>query len=136
MSMRRCLAVLACCIGIVSILLTARYGWKQADEATDKWIAAVMFGSIALCAFVFDAVAVRLWFNQLRTVAMFIGVIAALAFIVPFTNSLGGIASRADKVEAQRSRILDLRNDDRRELNRLERELAELGTYAPTQQAA
>jgi hypothetical protein len=136
MSMRRCLAVLACGIGIISILLTARYGWKQADEATDKWIAAVMFGSIALCAFVFDAVAVRLWFNQLRTVAMFIGVIAALAFIVTFTNSLGGIASRADKVEAQRSRILDMRNDDRRELDRLERELAELGTNAPTDQAA
>ena len=134
--MRRCLAVLACGIGIVSILLTARYGWKQADEATDKWIAAVMFGSIALCAFVFDAVAVRLWFNQLRAIAMFIGVIAALAFIVTFTNSLGGIASRADKVEAQRSRILDMRNDDRRELDRLERELAELGTYAPTDQAA
>jgi len=77
---RKCLAVLACCIGIVSILLTARYGWKQADEATDKWIAAVMFGSISLCAFVFDAVAVRLWFNQLRAVAMFIGVIAAGLF--------------------------------------------------------
>ena len=58
---------------------------------------------------------------------MFIGVIAALAFIVTFTNSLGGIASRADKVEAQRSRILDMRNDDRRELDRLERELADLG---------
>ena len=66
MSMRRCLAVLACGIGIVSILLTARYGWKQADEETDKWVAAVMFGSISLCAFVFDAVAVRLWFNRLR----------------------------------------------------------------------
>lgn len=134
--MRRCLAVLACCIGIVSILLTARYGWKQADEEIDKWVGAVMFGSIALCAFVFDAVAVRLWFNQLRTIAMFVGVIAALAFIVTFTNSLGGIASRADKVEAQRSRILDMRIDDRRELDRLGRELGDLGKYAPTDQAA
>ena len=47
------------------------------------------------------------------------GLIAALAFIVTFTNSLGGIASRADKVEAQRFRALDARNDDRRELERL-----------------
>ena len=117
--MRRCLAVLACCIGIVSILLTARYGWKQADEEIDKWVAAVMFGSISLCAFVFDAVAVRLWFNRLRGISVFIGLIAALAFIVTFTNSLGGIASRAERVEAQRSRILDTRNDDRRELERL-----------------
>ena len=95
--MRKCLAVLACCIGIASILLTARYGWKQADEEIDKVVAAVMFGSISLCAFVFDAVAVRLWFNRLRGISVFIGFIAALAFIVTFTNSLGGIASRAER---------------------------------------
>ncbi len=46
--MRRCLAVLACCIGIVSIVLTARYGWKQADEEIDKAVAAVMFGHLTL----------------------------------------------------------------------------------------
>ena len=134
--MRRSLAVLACCIGIVSVLLTARYGWKQADEEFDKWVAAVMFGSISLCAVVFDAVAVRLWFNSLRGLSVFIGFIAALAFIVTFTNSLGGIASRAEMVEAQRSRILDTRNDDRRELERLEKQLADLGNYVPTDQAA
>ena len=80
--------------------------------------------------------AVRLWFNRLRGISVFIGLIAALAFIVTFTNSLGGIASRADKVEAQRSRILDARSDDRRELERLEKQLADLGNYAPTDQAA
>lgn len=134
--MRRSLGALACCIGIVSILLTARYGWKQADDEIDRWVAAVMFGSISLCAFVFDAVAVRLWFNRLRGISVFIGLIAALAFIVSFTNSLGGIASRADKVEAQRSRILDARNDDRRELQRLEKQLGDLGNYVPTDQSA
>ena len=134
--MRRSLGALACCIGIVSILLTARYGWKQADDEIDRWVAVVMFGSISLCAFVFDAVAVRLWFNRLRGISVFIGLIAALAFIVSFTNSLGGIASRADKVEAQRSRILDARNDDRRELQRLEKQLGDLGNYVPTDQSA
>lgn len=134
--MRRSLGALACCIGIVSILLTARYGWKQADDEIDRWVAAVMFGSISLCAFVLDAVAVRLWFNRLRGISVFIGLIAALAFIVSFTNSLGGIASRADKVEAQRSRILDARNDDRRELQRLEKQLGDLGNYVPTDQSA
>ena len=134
--MRRCLGVLACGIGIVSILLTARYGWKQADDEIDRWVAAVMFGSISLCAFVFDAVAVRLWFSRLRGIAAFIGLIAALAFIVTFTNSLGGIASRADKVQAQRFRALDARNDERRELERLEKQLADIGNYAPTDQTA
>ena len=80
-------------------------------------------------------VAVRLWFNRMRGLSAFIGLIAALAFIVTFTNSLGGIASRADKVQAQRSRILDARNEDRRELERLEQQLADLGNYAPTDQA-
>ena len=134
--MRKWLGALACCIGLVSIVLTARYGWKQADEEIDKWVAAVMFGSISLCAFVFDAVAVRLWFNSMRGLSVFIGFIAALAFIVTFANSLGGITSRAETVEAQRSRVLDARSDDRRELERLETQLAQLGDYAPTDQAA
>ena len=76
-------------VGVVSILLTARYGWKQADEEIDRWIAAVMFGSISLCAFVFDALAVRLWFVGWRKAGGFIGFIAALAFVVTFSNSLG-----------------------------------------------
>ena len=54
----------------------------------------------------------------------------------PSCEPLGGIASRADKVEAERSRILDARSDDRRELERLEKQLADLGNYAPTDQAA
>ena len=134
--MRRWLGALACCIGLVSIILTARYGWKQADEEIDKWVAAVMFGSISLCAFVFDAVAVRLWFNRMRRLSVFIGFLASLAFVVTFANNLGGIASRAETVEAQRSKVVDARSNDRRELERLERQLAEFGTYAPTDQAA
>jgi hypothetical protein len=43
---------------------------------------------------------------------------------------------RRDRVEARRSRIVDARNDDRRELERLEKQLSDLGTYAPTDQAA
>lgn len=100
--MRKLLIAMAGCIGVVSILLTARYGWKQADEEIDRWIAAVMFGSISLCAFVFDALAVRLWFVGWRKAGGFIGFIAALAFVVTFSNSLGGIVSRADTVQAQR----------------------------------
>jgi hypothetical protein len=129
--MRRLLMVMAAGIGIVSILLTARYGWKQADEAIDRWIAAVMFGAISLCAFVFDALAVRLWFVGWRRTGAFIGVIAGLAFIVTFSNSLGGIVSRSDTVQAQRQSVADTRADNRRELARLEQALKDLGTYTP-----
>jgi uncharacterized protein YjiS (DUF1127 family) len=126
--MRKLLIAMAGCIGVVSILLTARYGWKQADEEIDRWIAAVMFGSISLCAFVFDALAVRLWFVAWRKAGVFIGFIAALAFVVTFSNSLGGIVSRADTVQAQRQ---DARADNRRELERLEQALKDLGKFTP-----
>ena len=129
--MRKLLIAMAGCIGVVSILLTARYGWKQADEEIDRWIAAVMFGSISLCAFVFDALAVRLWFVGWRKAGGFIGIIAALAFVVTFSNSLGGIVSRADTVQAQRQSVTDARADNRRELQRLEQALKDLGKFTP-----
>ena len=129
--MRKLLIAMAGCIGVVSILLTARYGWKQADEEIDRWIAAVMFGSISLCAFVFDALAVRLWFVGWRKAGGFIGFIAALAFVVTFSNSLGGIVSRADTVQAQRQSVTDARADNRRELQRLEQALKDLGKFTP-----
>jgi len=134
--MRSLLAVLACGIGVVSILLTGRYGYKQADLEVDRWIAAIMFGSISLCAFFFDAVAVKLWFRGARRVATFIGIIAALAFVVTFSNSLGGIVSRADVVQAQRQDSLTGREDRRRELKRLERAIEDLGKFTPTDEAA
>ena len=52
-----CLAVL---LGAVSIALAARYGFKGADTEIDGVISGVVFGGIALCAFIFDAAAVRL----------------------------------------------------------------------------
>ena len=55
-------------LGAVSIALAARYGYKGADTFIDAVISAVVFGSIALCAFLFDAAAVRLWFMGHRSV--------------------------------------------------------------------
>ena len=134
--MRKLLIAMAGCIGVVSILLTARYDWKQADEEIDRWIAAVMFGSISLCAFVFDALAVRLWFVGWRKAGGFIGLIAALAFVVTFSNSFGSIVSRADTIQAQRQSVTDARADNRRELQRLEQALKDLGKFTPADQEA
>jgi hypothetical protein len=65
-----CLAVL---LGAVSIALTARYGYKGADTVVDGVISVVVFGAIALCACLFDAAAVRLWFMQHRAWSIVIG---------------------------------------------------------------
>jgi hypothetical protein len=124
-----CLAILH---GIVSISLAARYGYKGADTTIDGAISAVVYGAIALCAFLFDGAAVRLWFTDHRIGSCAIGLIAAAALVVTFTNSLGAIAGRADTTLAQRMRIADNRSADQRELARLEKTLAGLGTFTPT----
>ena len=110
---------------------TARYGYKSADTEIDGIISAVVFGGIALCAFLFDAAAVRLWFMKHYLGAGLIGFIAAAALIVTFSNSLGGIVSRTDAVMAQRQGVADSRADNRRELLRLENALADLGRFTP-----
>src|SRR5262245_1328188 len=114
-----CLAVL---LGAVSVSLAARYGYKGADTAVDGLISAVVFGAIALCAFIFDAAAVRLWFMHHRLGAVVVGTISAAALVVTFTNSLGAIAGRADISLAERVRASTEIATDRAELTRLTRE--------------
>jgi hypothetical protein len=135
--MRKGLALLACALGVVSILVTARYGWKQADIEVDQWIAAIMYGSISLCAFFFDSVAVLVWFRGARKTGAFLGAIACLAFVVTFSNSLGGIVSRADAVQAHRQAVSDsVAGADRWELKRLQEAMAALGKFTPTDEEA
>ena len=123
-----CLAVL---LGAVSIALAARYGYKGADTVVDGLISAVVFGAIALCAFIFDAAAVRLWFMPHRFGAVVIGSISAAALVVTFTNSLGAIAGRADTTQAERARAKDEIATDHAELGRIVQERTALGQFTP-----
>jgi hypothetical protein len=120
--MRALFGFLAVVLGAISIALAARYGFKGADTEVDGAISAVVFGAIALCAFLFDAAAVRLWFTDHRIGSVLIGTIAAAALIVTFTNNLGAIAGRADSTLAERGRIKADAAGDRRELERIARE--------------
>ena len=124
-----CLVVL---LGAVSISLAARYGYKGADTLIDGLISAVVFGLIALCAFLFDAAAVRLWFMGHRLGSTAVGLIAAAALVVTFTNSLGAIAGRGDTTQAERTRVSDAHRDNRAELKRLQAALAALPSFTPT----
>ena len=94
--MRVLFGMMAVLLGLISISLASRYGYKGADTLVDGLISAVVFGAIALCAFLFDAAAVRLWFMGHHIGSAVIGFIAAAALVVTFTNRLGAIAGRAD----------------------------------------
>ena len=118
-----CLAGLLC---VVSVALAARYGYKGADTEIDGAISAVVFGLIALCACLFDAAAVRLWFMKHHIGAGLIGLIAAAALVVTFTNSLGAIAGRADVTQAERNTAKADEATDRAELRRIMGERAAL----------
>ena len=120
--MRILFGCLAAFLGVVSISLAARYGYKGADTVVDGVISAVVFGSIALCAFIFDAAAVRLWFMRHYVGAIVIGVIAAAALVVTFTNSLGAIAGRADTTQAERNKAKTDSAADLADLKRMARE--------------
>jgi hypothetical protein len=120
--MRLLFGCLAVFLGAVSIALAARYGYKGADTIVDGLISAVVFGSIALCAFIFDAAAVRLWFMRHHVGAVVIGVIAAAALVVTFTNSLGAIAARGDTTQAERRKAKTDSAADLADLKRIARE--------------
>ena len=129
--MRALFGGLAILLGAVSISLAARYGYKGADTVIDGVISAMVFGAIALCAFIFDAAAVRLWFMRHRVGSMTIGAISAA---VTFTNSLGAIAGRADVTQAERARAKDDVAADRTELARIAQERAAMRFIPATEE--
>jgi hypothetical protein len=124
--MRLLFGWLAVLLGGVSIALAARYGYRGADTVVDGTISAVVFGAIALCACLFDAAAVRLWFMRHRIGSVVVGIIAAAALVVTFTNSLGAIAGRADATQAERVKVKADAMADRAKLQRVESERGRL----------
>jgi hypothetical protein len=124
--MRLLFGWLAVLLGSVSIALAARYGYRGADTVVDGTISAVVFGAIALCACLFDAAAVRLYFMGHRIGCVVVGIIAAAALVVTFTNSLGAIAGRADATQAARAKVTADTAADRAKLQRLETERGRL----------
>jgi hypothetical protein len=134
--MQRALGGIALLLGALSMLLAGRYGFKNADTLADGVIGAAVFSSVALCALAFHGGAVRLWFMRHPVPSIAMGVVGAMALLVTITNSLGAIASRADAVTTQRETVANARQDDRRELKRLQDALAALGKFTPADAAA
>ena len=88
----------------ISRLLRRSGSRSRPDRVTTRWprcIAAFLFGTIALGGLGGHAVSVHVWQTS-RILALLIGAICISALVVNLSNSLGAIAGRTDKSEAER----------------------------------
>lgn len=118
------------CGGIV-VALVSRYGFKTADNEVDGYIAAFLFGTIAIGGLGGHAVSVRVWQTS-KVWALLIGMICTAALVVNLSNSLGAIAGRSDKAEAARIDAAAKLKDTRAELARKIAERDRLPAFVPT----
>jgi Poxvirus D5 protein-like len=133
--MRSILGIFGMVAGLIVVALVARYGFVTSDTPVDGAIVAFFFAVIALGGIGGPAVAVHLWRSQRgagKVWGLIVGLVAGVALLANLSNSLGAIATRADKTLAERNQITTARRDDRAELQRLIRERAALPTFTPT----
>jgi hypothetical protein len=133
--MRRILGNFGMLAGAIVVALVARYGFVTSDTTVDGAIVAFFFGVIALGGIGGPAVAVHLWRSQRgagKFWSLIAGLVAGVALMANFSNSLGAIATRADKTFAERDRIASAWRDDRAELKRLIHEREVLPPFTPT----
>lgn len=133
--MRNAIGIFGCFSGAVVVALVARYGFATSDTTLDGAIAAFFFGVIAVGGIGGPAVAVHLFRSAegwARLWGVVTGAIAAVALVANLSNSLGAIASRADKTLAERAQVADARKDDRAELQRILSERAAMSSFVPT----
>ena len=120
--------------GAIIIAVTARYGFRTADNELDGYIWAFMFGLIALGGLCGHAVAVRVW-RESRLAAVLIGLVSMAALTINLSNSLGAMADRGNEKQAARLNVAEIAREARRELRRTQDE-REAMRFMPTNAAA
>lgn len=120
--------------GAIIIAITARYGFRTADDELDGYIWAFMFGLIAIGGLCGHAVAVRVW-RESRLAAVLIGLVGMAALTINLSNSLGAMAGRGNEKQASRLNVKEITRDARRELKRAQDE-REAMRFMPTDAAA
>lgn len=78
-------------MGLVSVAVTARYGYMMTDTTLDAALNAAIYGFLSLCVLAFHAGAVRLWVSGWRRMAIVSGLVGVIAFVPSFSNAFGGI---------------------------------------------
>jgi hypothetical protein len=134
--MRKLLIAIAIIGGVVSISLCGLYGWKQATALEDKLIAAIQYGFVALLALILDMLAIRVWVSGWRKCGAFIAFAALGCFLMTATTSLGGMVTRSDRVQAERQRVLDSKQDAQTRIAELTAERQQIGSVPYTTGAA
>jgi hypothetical protein len=131
--MRKGLIILLAIGALASIALCGSYGWDQATETKDRITQAFVYGFVAAATLALHGAALRIWVSGWRKTGGFVGVIAMLAFMMTAFTSLGGLASRADKVLADRQDVIDTKADTKGQIDALVAEKAGLKFTRTTQ---
>src|SRR5437899_12421687 len=122
--MRSVLLVFGVLAGLINTLMVGRYGFVTSDTAVDGAIAAFYFGIIALGAIGGPAVAVHFVGRRRWWWGGAFALLAAVALCANVVNSLGALAGRNDKTQAERTRARDDAKDDKAQLARINAERA------------
>jgi hypothetical protein len=117
--MRKGLIAILIIGALASIALCGSYGWDQATETKDRVTQAFVYGFVAMATLALHGLALRVWVAGWRKAGGFIGAIAMLAFTMTAFTSLGGLASRADKVVSARQDVLDSKADTKGQIDAL-----------------
>jgi hypothetical protein len=104
--MRHVALVFAILGGAALVIIAARYGYASTDNPTDALFWGFLYGIITLGGLFGHGFALRVWRHDKRAGA-FIFAVAAAAFIIGQSNSLGSMASRGNEATAKRQGIAD-----------------------------
>jgi len=104
--MRHVALVFAILGGAALVIIAARYGYASTDNPTDALFWGFLYGIITLGGLFGHGFALRVWRHDRRAGA-FIFAVAAAAFIIGQSNSLGSMASRGNEATAKRQGIAD-----------------------------
>ena len=91
----------------IIIFIAARYGYKTSDSDADGWVWAFIYGGITAAGLFGHMIAVRLWSYRKRILAAAVFIVCFFALLVSLTNSIGAMAGRMSKTQAERIQIAE-----------------------------
>jgi hypothetical protein len=104
---------------LASVALCATYGLDQASVLKDQVIIALNYAMVALFSFVLHIGAVRAWVLGWRKTGVLACIVGLLLFVATVLLSTSGLASRADRLLAERQEVLDGRADIKAQIDTL-----------------